>query len=335
MDLLNYTEVAIIPKEMGQFIKDLIGYSSPKNQLIINISREFSSSPYTEISGYSVKMPIPESESEIWLAVGEDALLEPYSKIAALMTHDIQKLIVIVPSDDESMKLIYMLLRALRSVNTHAKVVSGLEIDPSGTSGTKLNLMSYVSALLTYSLVNSMILYNPKRLKSYLTTETFLDHMKWCARGLEKLLNQYVLGDVKYYKNTLLQLTCFRSEARDAFKDLGSFVEFSKFVNWGTHFTAREGMIYIEGPRDFIDEIEVRAASRREGWTNYVDLSKENSEVLGIVLLEEGSSLVTAMLDECKSLIRIGSDVIRSMNLYMKTFQLIRDLEEKVLGRAM
>lgn len=280
----------------------------------------------------------PQLGNEFWISARSEDLGQSIIKSSSLMTNDLDTVISVIPCDSTLMGINYLTLKELKKVNDKVLVTAALELNPEEKPERKLNSLTFASALIKESLASNIILFNHARLRRYFEADVAMEQMNWCAKKLFGLVKDYVAQmGVGWESTRLLQLTCFKTNIEEIFKDLPGFARFAKFVNWGTYFSSKSAAAYVEGPARLVDKDEIKRLVRREGWLKHSVKTAEVEEHLGIVILEEESSFLLNLKDECKAFVRTEPQRFGTIRDYVILLRLLSSFEDylhKVGGLA-
>ncbi len=271
----------------------------------------------------------PSLGNEFWVSIKTEDLGQSVVKSSSLMTNDLDTVVSVIPCNSTLMGINFITLKELKKINDGVFVTAILELDPEEKPERKLNSVTFASALIVESLANNIVIFNHSRLRRYFEASVVMEQINWCAKRLFDLIRDYVDQMGAGWKITrLLQLTCFKTNIEEIFKDLPGFVRFAKFVNWGTYFSSKSAAAYIEGPARFVDKDEIKRLVRMEGWLKHVIKTAEVEEHLGIIILEEDSTFLTDLKDECKIAARMEPKKFGTMKEYVRLFRLLSSFEE-------
>ncbi len=318
IELVDYETLTITSQEKSHLLPKPTGKRAAS--LILNSDTQ---EPSTDTDTYHIQ--VPEIKNDFWVSITPEKLSDSLRKMESLMISDLKHILIALPPLTVGEALIYYSLKDLREVNREAFVHAVIEVDPLWKPDKKLDVLSFIAALLTEGLVDVIYLIPLNRLENYLSSHEIHSLRKWCMSNVPKALD---FGGEHDRKSRLLQLTCFSTRSPDIFRDLAGFIEFAKFINWGTHFQARKAFLIIEGPQRFIADSEIEWASKHEGWISLASKTAASDNILNIGIAEEHTSFINDLLRECASFFLSRRDYYHDITVYAREYRILRGFEE-------
>ncbi len=268
---------------------------------------------------------LPALSKGVWVSVTPEDLGQSFINLRSLMTSDLETVVVVNPATVEEKAATYYTMKSLRAVNSEAKILLVIGLDPEWGLLKKLNMLTLIASLIRDAVVNEVILVALNTLEKYFTSDKVWEIRKWCFSNFRDVLK----GRPREGGGPrILQISCLSFEAPNVFKDLAGIIEFTKFVNWGESFRSRKSYVIAKGPKRFLGEGEFSWAAKKEGWISYEPYILGNDENLfWIGIAEEWTSYLVNLLDEASRFFLAERKFYRDMSTYTRIYTVLKSFE--------
>ena len=327
LTLVDYSD-SIIFTDYDEWIVNYV--DKYRTALIKLVSAEVSKGKAKK-SGTHIIDVTPTIKEDIWLLIKPPELGNSLRNLTSLMTYDLKKLVILNPLVTPYMTLTYYALSSLRAINKKAATYLLTDFNPRWKGRKKFNLLTYLMELLERSLANYVIITPYENILRYYSPEEVheakINAHQLLIKEFSKIASELV-GKNASMEDRIFVLTYFKTESPEVFKDLKGVINFAKYVSWSAEFHGRHAYLRVEGPSPFAREDSIEAASRAEGWANYMFDLIPRTNYLQLMLLESASTYMITLYKEVTDYFAGLKDLYKDLASYTAVYKVMRSWKE-------